>query len=596
LALHGTHNNIMLRRRFWQVSLLMLVCLGFAQAQSFRGNSDILVPDSGRESGQDIGVRAHTNYLLRSSFLNSFPASAGPAPLSLPGGYSPQEIRRAYGLPASGGSGVICVVDAFDYPTALHDFNLFSKTFGLPEETSANPTNPNNKVLQVVYATGSRPPGNVGWGGESSLDIQWAHALAPNAKIVLVESYNDTFAELFNAVRVASRVVGCRQVSMSWSGSQFGGETAYDVNFTAPNVVYFASAGDSGAAADYPPSSPRVVAVGGTTLKLDSLGRRLSETGWTDSGGGLSSYEPRPFYQNSLSGKLLRRGVPDIALVADPYTGVANYDTYGSTGWYVVGGTSLSAPAVAAIFNVTGHFFSGSATALSWLYSRVGTSLYNDIVSGSNGLPCVIGWDFVTGVGTWKGLQQPLISRWTVSPSPLVGGGSLYLRVDLDRSSSTAQTVEVTNPRPDLIETPASITIPAGALGKTLLVKTHGVAIATGITLQSIFGSTKLATRCVLNPAALKWISAGSATIVGGIDIVATVQLDGQAPTGGATVALSSSNSALVAVPAHVVVPAGSSSVQIRLHTVAPSAASAVQISAAYGALSKSMSITLEPR
>lgn len=124
----------------------------------------------------------------------------------------------------SAGSGVIVIVDAFDYPTALKDFNVFASQFGLPQEPSTDPFDPNNQVFQVVYANGSRPRSNCGWAQEAALDIEWAHAMAPNAKIVLVEAATNSFTNLFRAVDVASSIAGAREVSMSWGGSEFSSE------------------------------------------------------------------------------------------------------------------------------------------------------------------------------------------------------------------------------------------------------------------------------------------------------------------------------------------------------------------------------------
>src|SRR5215470_14774396 len=161
-----------------------------------KGDESVLVPDSSNEDVSDVGVRAHTNHLIK---LGRPEGGLGPG-----GGMTPDQIRAFYGMPTTGGSGTIAIVDAFDYPTALNDFNVFSTQFGLPTETSSNALDPNNKVFQVVYAAGTKPRVNCGWAQEAALDIEWAHAMAPSAKIVLVEAASNSNTNLFAAVDVAS--------------------------------------------------------------------------------------------------------------------------------------------------------------------------------------------------------------------------------------------------------------------------------------------------------------------------------------------------------------------------------------------------------
>src|SRR5262249_23737160 len=152
--------------------------------------------------------------------------------------------------------------------TALNDFNVFAAQFGLPQETSTDPRASSNKVFQVVYASGKQPRSNCGWAQEAALDIEWAHAMAPSAKIVLVEAASSSFANLFAAVDVASNLPGVTEVSMSWGGSEFSGETSADSHFPQNNgIVYFASSGDTGGQVIYPGASPLVVACGGTSVR-----------------------------------------------------------------------------------------------------------------------------------------------------------------------------------------------------------------------------------------------------------------------------------------------------------------------------------------
>jgi len=285
---------------------------------------------------------------------------------------------------------------------AVNDFTVFANQFGLPV------SNDTGSLIQVVYANG-KPRTNCGWTQESALDIEWAHATAPNAKIVLVLAKSNSFTDLFQAVQVARNLPGVTQVSMSWGGSEFSGELSYDSNFTTTGnaLSFFAASGDTGGQTIYPGVSPNVVAAGGTSLKL--VGGNWTETGWSGSGGGPSKYEPRPAYQGligDISGN--HRGVPDFSFDADPKTGVAVYDStrcQGLVGWLVFGGTSVSSPALAGIVNSAHAVNSTSSnqTELQVLYSNKANygSQFRDVVGGTAGsFTADAAWDFVTGIGS----------------------------------------------------------------------------------------------------------------------------------------------------------------------------------------------------
>ena len=285
-----------------KVLAVSLASVGLIFAQGRSGQATILIPDSSKEAASDRGVAAHTNHLVL-----VHPAFTGTAPA----GETPQSIGLVYNLPSTGGSNVIVIVDAFDYATAEKDLGVFSAQFGLPSCTTAN------GCFTKIFASGSKPRVNCGWGQEAALDIEWAHAMAPNAKIVLVEAATNSFADLFAAVDVASNYIaangGKGEVSMSWGGSEFPGELSNDFHFTTPGIVYFASSGDTGGVTIYPGVSPNVVSAGGTTINRNSSGGFLSETGWSGSGGGPSAFEPRPGYQAGVAAIVgTQRGVPDL--------------------------------------------------------------------------------------------------------------------------------------------------------------------------------------------------------------------------------------------------------------------------------------------
>lgn len=307
----------------------------------------------------------------------------------------------------SGGSRALAIVDAFDDPTADSDLAAFSAQFGLP---AANFT--------VVYANGIEPMEDPtgGWEIEEALDAQWSHALAPGAHIYLVEAADNSFTNLFNAVSVASKLVkaaGGGEVSMSWGAGEFSEEALFDSYLTTPKVVYFASAGDS-PGVNYPSASPNVVSAGGTTISRNSTtGNFILENTWQSAGGGPSQFEPRPAFQNEVRAIVGNaRGTPDISFDADPATGVWVFDTnpaYG-TGWFVVGGTSVSAPSLAGIVNAAGAFNRSSQAENQELYVHpLNPFVLRDIVYGDCGLYisdfALPGYDFCTGLGSDIGLN-----------------------------------------------------------------------------------------------------------------------------------------------------------------------------------------------
>ncbi len=309
-------------------------------------------------------------------------------PSLFPSGYSPAQMHRAYGFSSLANQGqgqTIAIIDAYDNPRAESDLGVFNSTFNLPACTTAN------GCFQKVYASGSRPQGDPGWGTEIALDIQWAHAIAPKAKIMLVEAANSSFNALFQAIDVAVQR-GATVVSMSWGGSEFRGENQFDSTFNVSNVTFTASSGDNGTGVIYPSSSPYVIAVGGTTLFLDSSGNYLQERAWNGSGGGISRYEAEPSYQRAFpipNDTRSMRGIPDVSYNADPNTGVSVYDSYGQGGWIVIGGTSAGAPQWAALVAIAkssaSHRLTGVNASLYNLARLNYRDLYHDITSGSNG-------------------------------------------------------------------------------------------------------------------------------------------------------------------------------------------------------------------
>jgi subtilase family serine protease len=319
-----------------------------------------------------------------------------------PSGYGPVQFRTGYGLTVTGSSSTtIAIVDAYDDPNIESDLGVYSTHYSLPKCTAAN------GCLKKVNQTGgtSYPRKDSGWALEISLDVQIAHAICPNCKILLVEATSNSFSDLLKAEDYA--VAHARIVSNSWGGREFSGELSYDSHFNHLGHPITFSSGDSGYGVEYPASSQYVTAVGGTTLSLNSNNTYKSETVWSGTGSGCSAYEPKPTWQKDAG--CVRRTAVDVAADANPSTGAAVYDSLGysgRSGWFQVGGTSLSSPLVAGVYALAGN--ASSTVDGSYPYSH---KLYlHDVTSGSNGncggsylCTAKTGYDGPTGNGTPKG-------------------------------------------------------------------------------------------------------------------------------------------------------------------------------------------------
>jgi hypothetical protein len=367
--------------------------------------------------------------------------------------FTPTQIRTAYGFNAAAVSSLdgtgqtIAIVDAFDHPNAASDLSVFSNQFGISAanlikvglDASGNPS------------TTSFPAFDAGWSEEIALDIEWAHAIAPKANILLVEANSNSYTDLLNAVDYARNYTSqfggspVSVVSMSWGGGEFSGITSLDTHFTTPTghqgVTFVASSGDNGAwyGVEWPSSSPNVVSVGGTSLTVaNSAGTYRSETGWGGSGGGYSSFESEPPYQTSVQSSGVRTN-PDIAYDANPNTGYYVYvSTASPPGWYQFGGTSAGSPQVAGLValadqsrvqtNPTAGTLDGASQVLPTLYSMPSTD-FHDVTRGSNGYSAHTGYDLVTGRGSPKAdLVIPALASTTrtaaAAARPASGGTS----------------------------------------------------------------------------------------------------------------------------------------------------------------------------
>jgi len=365
--------------------------------------------------------------------------------------YVPQQMRTAYGVAPlvngglNGAGRTIVIIDAFQDPYLAGDLHIFDETFGLPDPSFTQvapqgvpPYDPNNKDM-------------VGWGGEQTLDVEWSHAIAPGAKIVLVQSASDQDADIYNAMKWAVDNNVGDVISMSFGEA----ETCLDPTLlreehqlfgqaTAKGITLFASSGDSGAsqyncaqtaaikAASTPASDPYVTGVGGTTLNAtDPAGNYVGETAWTEligscnppatapsdincSGGGFSTLFARPSWQ-TINAPGSGRGVPDVSYDAGVNGGVIIYCSGcgGPASYYLSGGTSAGSPQWAAITAIGDQMLH---RRLGWLnpnlykIGKLGSgynTAFHDVTTGDNfvseinsGYNAGTNWDPVTGLGT----------------------------------------------------------------------------------------------------------------------------------------------------------------------------------------------------
>ena len=341
-------------------------------------------------------------------------ARGNPLASTAPTGYGPKQFHGAYNLPTtSGSSQTIAIVDAFDDPTAKADLNTYDSTYGLPAFPSCGGS-VTTACFQKVNQSGAASPlprVDAGWALEISLDVQIAHAICQNCKILLVEANSNSFSNLAAAVNTAARM-GARVISNSYGGAETSSTLGGAYNHSG--VAITASSGDNGYGVESPASYNTVVAVGGTTLKVSASNGYGGETVWSGSGSGCSAYFAARSWQQAASGWSAtkcgtKRGVADVAADADPATGASVYDStkyQGRSGWFKVGGTSLSAPLIGAVYALAAN--SGS-TAYPASIPYANTSKLHDVTSGSNGscgtTMCrgASGYDGPTGVGSPNG-------------------------------------------------------------------------------------------------------------------------------------------------------------------------------------------------
>jgi subtilase family serine protease len=335
--------------------------------------------------------------------------------------YTPAQVRAAYGfssLPYDGTGQTIAIVAVSDDPYIASDLSMFDRAFGLPGQTPASVSQFFTKVNEYGQAA-NYPPANALWDAEIALDVEWTHAIAPGAHILLVEAAPTSGYDLLNALNTARTTPGVSVVSMSWGTTEFSTETYFDSLFTTPaghlggngqpgGITFVAAAGDSGAwnGPDWPSVSPNVLAVGGTNLSIYGY-TYAGETAWSGGGGGVSQYTARPSWQAGVQSSNFRT-TPDVSYNANPYTGFYLYSTItpwaGYQGWLAVGGTSAGAPQWSGLIALAdqaraqvGRPSLDGAQAVLYSLPR---SDFHDITSGFNGYSATVGYDLATGLGS----------------------------------------------------------------------------------------------------------------------------------------------------------------------------------------------------
>jgi subtilase family serine protease len=377
----------------------------------------------------------------------------------LSGGLTPAMVRQAYGenfnflvnghtTTADGTGQTIAIVIGGIDPNISNDLHVFDSQFGIPDPPS----------FSIWTYSGAQVDSHNAL--ETSLDVEWSHAVAPRANIMLVQAKSMNTGDLMTAVDWTRHQAGVDVISMSWGATEAAGDTAYTSIFTTPaghnGITFVASSGDGGAwpGVQWPADVPSVLSVGGTSLNTTSSGNYVSESGWTDSGGGYSRVYSAPSYQHNVR-TYGDRVVPDVSYNGDPNTGVWVYDSLpqsnGQHGWYsTMGGTSAGAPQWAGLIAVADQGRSlvglgsldGARQTLPALYNF--TLDFHDVTTGFNGYNATPGWDPVTGLGSPNAIRLVGDLSFHVGNSPMAfaaGNASTVPGTVIASSANTASSV-----------------------------------------------------------------------------------------------------------------------------------------------------------
>ena len=351
-----------------------------------------------------VCVQAATGYAACSAHVATDGSLEPLATTSYTNGFVPTQLKKAYGLTGLSSTATVAIVDAYAHPNAAADLAVYRNQFSLG---TANLTQMSQTGTSITTVTG-----NTGWGQEEMLDLEMVSAICPTCHILYVGANSSSFSDLAAAVNRAA-ATGATVISNSYGGNESSGDASIAASYNHPGIAITVSSGDSGYGAQSPAAFNTVTAVGGTSLTLNADGSRANETAWSGAGSGCSAYVSKPTWQKDTG--CPRRSIADVAAVADPATGVAVYDSYGSTGgadWFVFGGTSVAAPLIGGVYALSGNT---AGVPASQAYTAPAGSLF-DVISGSNGrctrgkntsqaylCTAGVGYDGPTGMGTPNG-------------------------------------------------------------------------------------------------------------------------------------------------------------------------------------------------
>ncbi len=408
------------------LALLATLALGGGSARAFPAHRSCSERAPGRAECLAMRLQPSGGATPAARSLAAGPAKERSEPY--PGFLTPALLHSAYELPAEtsqGAAQTIAVVDAFDDPTAEADLAVYDRHWGLPSCTTENGC---FRKVDQKGDTAPLPAPDGEWATEISIDVQMAHAVCQNCKVLLVETDNEDFADLGAGVNAAVKL-GATDISNSYGGVEEAGDPALaSGDYNHPGVVVTVSSGDCGyidsacrgkQGTEFPADVPEVVAVGGTSLTQS--GTTWQSEAWSEGGSGCSELFSAQLWQSAVAnfaatGCGSSRAVADVAAIGDPNTGIDVYDSTpefagAETGWGVWGGTSVASPIVAAEFALAGGAH-GVAYPAATLYQHAGeaSNLY-DVSSGTNGrcgtrtiCNAAEGFDGPTGLGSPVGL------------------------------------------------------------------------------------------------------------------------------------------------------------------------------------------------
>ena len=357
------------------------------------------LPIQTRKEDRSLHLGDFSHEQLPETAVNFYPRAFTPteveayASTSSPGGRTLAEIEYAYGIDKitnvyTGVGQTVAIIIPAGSETLVNDLHVFSKQYGLPDAQ-----------VSFIYPQGVPTTHSDYWANETSLDAEWVHAIAPNAKIIMVVCNTTAISGLVLGVDAAVNA-GAKIVSISWGSVEWSNQLSYDSHFNRSGVTFCIATGDIGTNnASWPSTSPNTLAVGGTLMNVTGP-NTFTEDAWKNGGGGVSKYYKRPTWQNGFQVNAMRT-TPDVSFNACSYSiYVGNYQ--GSSGWNTVSGTSASAPIWAALISLG---YQNKKTPIAsdihpLLYSNTYTTFFHDITTGiNNGVSATVGYDIDTGLG-----------------------------------------------------------------------------------------------------------------------------------------------------------------------------------------------------